>query len=51
MNKQPKNLVCLWYEKDAEEAAKFYATTFPDSSVSAIQGKGVRPRTKAKVVV
>lgn len=30
----PKNTVCLWFEKDAEEAAKFYATTFPDSKVT-----------------
>ena len=37
MNKQPKNIVCLWYEKDAEAAAKFYAATFPDSKVGAIQ--------------
>lgn len=31
-----KNLVCLWYESDAESAAKFYAETFPDSSVGAV---------------
>ena len=35
--KQPaKNTVCLWYDRDAEEAARFYAKTFPDSSVGAI---------------
>ena len=28
--------LCLWYDKDAEEAAKFYAATFPDSSVGAV---------------
>jgi len=33
----PKNMVCLWYEKDAESAAAFYAATFPDSKVGAIQ--------------
>ena len=33
----PKNTICLWYDKDAEEAARFYAKTFPDSSVGAIQ--------------
>ncbi|NYE59540.1 putative 3-demethylubiquinone-9 3-methyltransferase (glyoxalase superfamily) [Duganella sp. 1224] len=31
-----KNTICLWYDKDAEEAAKFYARTFPDSAVSAV---------------
>lgn len=28
-----KNTVCLWYNKDAEEAAKFYAATLPDSAL------------------
>ena len=32
----PKNTICLWYDKDAEEAARFYAETFPDSAVSAV---------------
>ena len=32
---QAKNTICLWYDKDAEEAAGFYAETFPDSSVDA----------------
>lgn len=32
-----KNTICLWYDKDAEEAAKFYAATFPDSHVGAIE--------------
>ncbi len=31
-----KNRVCLWYEKDAEEAARFYSETFPNSSVGAV---------------
>ena len=30
-----KATLCLWYDKDAEEAAKFYAATFPDSHVGA----------------
>lgn len=34
--KQAKNTVCLWFNKDAEEAARFYAKTFPDSSVEAV---------------
>ena len=32
----PKNTICLWYEKDAESAAKFYAETFPDSAVTGV---------------
>ena len=31
-----KNTICLWYDKDAETAARFYAETFPNSSVSAV---------------
>lgn len=31
-----KNKICLWYDKDAEGAARFYAETFPDSSVGEI---------------
>ena len=31
-----KNTICLWYEHDAEEAARFYAQTFPNSSVGAV---------------
>jgi predicted 3-demethylubiquinone-9 3-methyltransferase (glyoxalase superfamily) len=30
------NTICLWYERDAEEAANFYARTFPHSSVGAV---------------
>lgn len=32
-----KNTICLWYDKDAEAAARFYAKTFPDSSVGEVQ--------------
>src|SRR4051812_44946612 len=31
-----KNTICLWYDKDAEAAARFYAATFPDSAVTAV---------------
>ena len=31
-----KNTICLWYDSDAEGAARFYAKTFPDSSVGAV---------------
>jgi predicted 3-demethylubiquinone-9 3-methyltransferase (glyoxalase superfamily) len=32
----PKNTICLWFEKDALAAARFYASTFPDSRVVAV---------------
>lgn len=31
-----KNTVCLWYDRDAEEAARFYASVFPDSAVKSV---------------
>ena len=31
-----KNTICLWFDKDALEAATFYAATFPDSKVTAV---------------
>ena len=31
-----KNVICLWYDGTAEDAAKFYAKTFPDSAVAAV---------------
>lgn len=36
MSKPAKNTICLWYDRDAEAAARFYASTFPDSKVSAV---------------
>lgn len=30
----PKNTICLWYDKDAEAAARFYAETFPYMSTA-----------------
>jgi predicted 3-demethylubiquinone-9 3-methyltransferase (glyoxalase superfamily) len=33
---RPKNTVCLWFDRDAEDAARFYAATFPDSHVKAV---------------
>src|SRR4030095_6627787 len=35
-NMKPKNTICLWFDKDAQEAARFYAVTFPDSKVGAV---------------
>ena len=31
-----KNTICLWFDGTAEDAARFYAETFPDSSVDAV---------------
>ena len=36
MTKTARNTVCIWYDGNAEEAARFYAKTFPDSSVHAV---------------
>lgn len=33
----PKNTICLWYEKDAEVAVKFYAEVFPDTKLISVQ--------------
>jgi predicted 3-demethylubiquinone-9 3-methyltransferase (glyoxalase superfamily) len=43
-----KNTICLWYDGAAEEAAHFYAGTFPDSSVDAVhRAPGDFPSGKA----
>jgi len=45
---KPKNTICLWFDKDAEAAARFYAETFPDSKVSAVhRAPGDYPAGKA----
>ena len=31
-----KNTICLWFNGTAEAAARFYASTFPDSAVTAV---------------
>jgi predicted 3-demethylubiquinone-9 3-methyltransferase (glyoxalase superfamily) len=31
-----KNTICLWFDKDALDAARFYAATFPDTEVTAV---------------
>lgn len=36
MAKTAKNTICLWYDGGAEDAATFYAATFPDSAVTAV---------------
>jgi len=44
-----KNTICVWYDKDAEAAARFYAETFPDSAVapSTVPPATIRPERKA----
>ena len=32
----PKSTVCLWFDRDAVDAANFYAATIPESSVGAV---------------
>jgi predicted 3-demethylubiquinone-9 3-methyltransferase (glyoxalase superfamily) len=36
MSTPAKNTICLWFDQGAEAAARFYAATFPDSSVGAV---------------
>ena len=36
MPSKPKNTICLWFDKDAEDAARFYAATFPNTEVTAV---------------
>jgi predicted 3-demethylubiquinone-9 3-methyltransferase (glyoxalase superfamily) len=31
-----KNTICLWFNGTAEEAASFYAATFPDSAITSV---------------
>jgi predicted 3-demethylubiquinone-9 3-methyltransferase (glyoxalase superfamily) len=49
---QPKNIICLWFDKDAEQAARFYAATFPNSKVTAVsEAPGDFPGGKAGEVL
>jgi predicted 3-demethylubiquinone-9 3-methyltransferase (glyoxalase superfamily) len=42
------NTICIWYDKDAEAAARFYAATFPKSSVDGVdRAPGDYPSGKA----
>lgn len=36
MKSRAKNTVCLWFDGNAEDAARFYARTFPNSSLDAV---------------
>jgi predicted 3-demethylubiquinone-9 3-methyltransferase (glyoxalase superfamily) len=44
----PKNTICLWFNNDAQGAARFYAATFPDSKLTAVhKAPGDYPGGKA----
>ena len=44
--------LCLWYDKDAEDAARFYAATFPDSAIGAVRrAPSDNPSTKEGDVI
>lgn len=52
MTTPAKNRICLWYNGGAEEAARFYADTFPDSFVGAVyRAPGDFPSGKEKDVL
>ncbi|WP_324262907.1 VOC family protein [Altererythrobacter sp. H2] len=43
-----KNTICVWYDTQAEDAARFYASVFPDSAVNALhRAPGDYPSGKA----
>lgn len=47
-----KNTICLWFDGNAQEAAEFYAQTFPDSAVTAVHlAPGDYPSGKAGDVI
>ncbi len=52
MTNPAKNTVCLWYDRDAHEAANFYASTFPNSTVGAVhRAPSDNPSSKAGEVL
>ncbi|WP_338721175.1 VOC family protein [Devosia sp. XK-2] len=47
-----KNTICIWYDTGAEEAANFYAATFPDTRVTAVhRAPSDNPSTQAGAVL
>lgn len=47
-----KNTICIWYDDDAEGAARFYAETFPNSSVGTVyRAPGDYPSGKERDVL
>ncbi|HLP08047.1 MAG TPA: VOC family protein [Opitutaceae bacterium] len=49
---KPKNTICIWFDTEALEAARFYAATFPDSAVTAVhKAPGDYPGGKAGDII
>jgi predicted 3-demethylubiquinone-9 3-methyltransferase (glyoxalase superfamily) len=49
---KPRNSICIWYDTEAEAAARFYASVFPDSAVGAIHhAPSDNPSTQAGAVL
>ncbi len=46
-----KNTICLWYDKDAEAAARFYADTFPDSAIGAVHRALPRAHNNPEIII
>jgi predicted 3-demethylubiquinone-9 3-methyltransferase (glyoxalase superfamily) len=47
-----KNSICIWYDGTAEDAARFYASVFPDSAVGHIwRAPADNPSTRAGDVI
>ncbi len=47
-----KNTICIWYDTQAEEAARFYEKTFPDTTVTSVhRAPSDNPSTKAGAVL
>ena len=46
-----RNTICLWFEQDAQEAARFYASTFPRAPArrcGRVGGRRTAPRARAR---
>ncbi len=47
-----KNTICIWYDTGAEEAANFYAATFPDTHIKGVsRAPSDNPSTSAGAVL
>lgn len=52
MDKPSKTRICLWFNHDAQDAAEFYAKTFPNSAVGNVNRAAMdNPSTKAGAVL